>query len=525
MGFVAKARLIAWGAPPETKEERKLLVKVDFFILSFICLMYFSNYLDRANLANAYVSGMKESLGMVGDDLNKVNTMFTVGYTIAMIPQNILIQYVPPRVVFPIMTVTWGGLTMVTAAAKSTTHLMVIRFFQGMAEASTFVGAHVIMGSWYKEAELCKRAAIFSSAAQVATIFSGVLQASIYTNLDGNAGLHGFQWLFIICGVITISGALFLIGIYGFLFFPDSPQTNKSIVFNAEERAMAAARVPPPSDTKLDLSIFRRVLGRWRFWLFSLIWIVGGELESIGSNSLMALWMKNRVAAGVQSWTVQDFNYYPSGATAVSIVALLGTAIWTDWNGKRYQVNLLICVCMLLSSVLILCQDSIAVGAVFFAFYIQGASYAGQASNFSWANDACKDDEQERSIVLASMNMWSNAFNAWWSIVFFPADHAPKWERGMISIIVLIPIMVFLTSTARYLQLRDQRLGGSSPSSSAAVTVTGDEPPASTIKEGKEKDAMERMESGGKASDIEAAGRVQELPAAVAKREGGVAEV
>ncbi|GAA5834966.1 hypothetical protein JCM11251_002074 [Rhodosporidiobolus azoricus] len=503
MGFLSKARRIVWGTPPESKEERRLLVKVDFFILSFICLMYFSNYLDRANLANAYVSGMKESLGMVGNDLNKVNTMFTVGYTIAMIPQNVLIQYVPPRIVFPIMTVTWGGLTMVTAAAKSTTHLMVIRFFQGMAEASTFVGAHVIMGSWYKEAELCKRAAIFSSAAQIATIFSGVLQASIYTNLDGNAGLHGFQWLFIICGVITIP-----IGIYGFLFFPDSPRTNKSIVFNAEERAMAAARVPPPSDTKLDMSIFRRVLGRWRFWLFSTIWIVGGELESIGSNALMALWMKNRVAAGVQNWTVQDFNYYPSGATAVSIVALLGTAIWTDWTGKRYQVNLLICICMLLSSVLILCQDSIAIGAVFLAFYLQGVSYAGQASNFSWANDACKGDEQERSIVLASMNMWSNAFNAWWSIVFFPADHAPKWERGMISIIVLVPIMAVLTCSARYLQLRDQRLAGSSPFSLAE--------PTSTIKEGEEKE-MERTNSAtGKDSDIDVEGRVQELPATVA---------
>jgi ACS family pantothenate transporter-like MFS transporter len=37
--------------------------------------------------------------------------------------------------------VIWGGLTMVTAAATNVRHLYVIRFFQGMAEASTFVGA------------------------------------------------------------------------------------------------------------------------------------------------------------------------------------------------------------------------------------------------------------------------------------------------------------------------------------------------------------------------------------------------
>lgn len=51
----------------------------DFFILTFCCLMYFTNYLDRSNLANAYVSGMKEELGFVGKQYNQINTVFTVG--------------------------------------------------------------------------------------------------------------------------------------------------------------------------------------------------------------------------------------------------------------------------------------------------------------------------------------------------------------------------------------------------------------------------------------------------------------
>ncbi|GAA5969292.1 hypothetical protein JCM11641_007540 [Rhodosporidiobolus odoratus] len=480
--MLGKVSRVLWGIPPESKAERKLLVKIDWFILSLICLMYFSNYLDRANLANAYVSGMKEALGMEGNDLNKVNTCFTVGYTIAMIPQNLVLQFVPARILFPLNAITWGGLTMVTAAAKSTSHLCVIRFFQGMAEASTFVGAHVILGAWYREEELCKRAAIFSSSAQAATIFSGVMQARIHSTMEGLQGLYGFQWLFIICGLITVP-----IGIYGYLFFPDTPTTNRSIVFSSRDRELAATRVPTPPATKLDLSIFRRVLGRWRWWVMSMIWIVGGELESIGSNSLMSLWMKNRVATGVEGWSISDINYYPTGATAVSIVALLATAVWTDYNKKRYQVNLLICVAMLISAVLIMCQANLGNGAIFFAFYIAGISYAGQASNFSWANDICRDDEQERSIVLASMNMWSNAFNAWWSIVFFPADHAPVWRRGMISIIVLIPVMVALTSLARYLQLRDQRLAAASFARGGGLVTT----PGTEGGEGTEKVSLE----------------------------------
>lgn len=37
--------------------------------------------LDRSNLANAYVSGMKTDLGFSGNQFNVVNTVFTVGYT------------------------------------------------------------------------------------------------------------------------------------------------------------------------------------------------------------------------------------------------------------------------------------------------------------------------------------------------------------------------------------------------------------------------------------------------------------
>jgi hypothetical protein len=35
--------------------------------------------LDRSNVANAYVSGMKEDLGFQGNQLNQINTCFTVG--------------------------------------------------------------------------------------------------------------------------------------------------------------------------------------------------------------------------------------------------------------------------------------------------------------------------------------------------------------------------------------------------------------------------------------------------------------
>lgn len=66
---------------------------------------------------------------------------------------------------------------------------MVIRFFQAMIESSTFVGCHYILGSWYKEKELGKRTAIFTSSGLAGTMFSGFLQGGVHRGLGKTASI------------------------------------------------------------------------------------------------------------------------------------------------------------------------------------------------------------------------------------------------------------------------------------------------------------------------------------------------
>ncbi|KAE8250233.1 hypothetical protein A4X03_0g6489, partial [Tilletia caries] len=131
----SKLRVFPWGHPPETKEERRLLVKIDFFVMSFLMLMYWSNYLNRTNLTSAYVSGMREKLNFQGTQFNTVNTVFTVRYICRLIPNNLALQIVPARIWLPSMALIWSGLSMCLAAAKNPGHIMAIRFFQALAEA------------------------------------------------------------------------------------------------------------------------------------------------------------------------------------------------------------------------------------------------------------------------------------------------------------------------------------------------------------------------------------------------------
>ncbi|KAI0393894.1 MFS general substrate transporter [Xylariaceae sp. FL0594] len=458
-----KARLKEYFHNDYQPGERALVRKIDFFILSFCCLSYFTNYLDRSNLNNAYVSGMKEELGFVGNQLNQVSAAFTSGYVVGQIPANLSLHYVRPRIFFPACMLLWAGLTMVTAAVHNPQSIAAIRFFQGIAEATTFVGTHYILGSWYTERELGKRSGIFTASGLAGTMIGGFIQTGIQKSLHGRHGLSGWRWLFIIDGLITIP-----VAIYGFIFFPDTPATTKAFYLTAEQKALAVSRVPPVEDrSPWSWSFFRKSLTSRFFWGFMGLWIIAGETESFSTNALLALYMKSHPR---HRYTVAQLNNYPTGVPAAGIVSTLFWATLTDFlNGRRYLVGYFIAVTGVVTSALILAaknhsgaggdgSSDTATAMVFGAYYWAGAVYACQATFFAWANDTLRYEEHMfRAIVLAGMNLGSNVFNAWWSIVFYGASMAPWFTRGMWAMIGVSIALAIWTAGLSYMTARHER--------------------------------------------------------------------
>ncbi|KAJ4153442.1 hypothetical protein LMH87_009927 [Akanthomyces muscarius] len=439
--------------------ERVLIQKIDFFILTFCCLSYFVNYLDRSNLNNAYVSGMKDDLGFVGDQLTQINTCFTVGYVVGQIPSNLSLHYVKPRIWFPLMMVLWGGLTMVTASAHKPQSIMAIRFFQGICEASTFVGTHYILGAWYTERELGKRSGIFTSSGLAGTMIGGFIQTGLNRSLDGRGGLSGWRWLFIIDGLITMPVAL-----YGFVFFPDTPQTTTAFYLTEEEKELARSRMPKTAteeQSPMTLAFVKKVLTSWYWWGFVMLWVIAGETESFSSNALLALYMQNHP---VNKYSKAQLNDYPTGVPAVGIVSTLFWATLTDFlGGKRYLVGYWIGITGIATSVMILVASRSptspsSTSVVFAAYYWAGSVYACQATFFAWCNDAMRFEQSVfRGVVLAGMNLGNNAVNAWWILIFYGASRAPWFIRGMWAMIGCSIALIFWSAGLSYLARKYRR--------------------------------------------------------------------
>jgi ACS family pantothenate transporter-like MFS transporter len=356
---------------------------------------------------------------------------------------------------------------MITASAQHPRDIMAIRFFQGLAESTTFVGTHYILGSWYTSRELGKRSGIFTSSGLAGTMFGGFIQTGIHSSLNGAKGLSGWRWLFIIDGLMTLPVAL-----YGFLLFPDTPTTTRSFYLTPSERTLAISRVPPiPSNHVFNLSFLKRILTSFYWYGFVILWIIAGETESFSSNSLLSLYMKS-----TKKYSIPQLNNYPTGVPAVGIISTLFWATLTDFlSGKRYLVAYFIALTGIATSAMIL-NPKASVPEIFGAYHWAGSVYACQATFFAWANDALRwEDDGFRAIVIASMNCGSNAVNAWWSLLFYGASEAPRFRRGMWAMIaVSVAMGVWTTVLVWWLKRKERRRVEEGVEGSADVAVDVD---------------------------------------------------
>ncbi|GKT44499.1 pantothenate transporter liz1 [Colletotrichum spaethianum] len=321
---------------------------------------------------------------------------------VGQIPHGIIIglQIVRPRIWLPSMVLVWAFLTMVSAAVKTTAQLCVVRFFLGLAEASTYSGAIYIMGSWYKPQEISKRTAIFTASGQVGTMFAGVMMAAIYKGLGGLAGLGGWQWVFIIDGIITLPIALF-----GFFYFPDIPENTSARYLSDSEKN----------------------------WILVLWSPICATLEAWVVQGNFILWLKYYA----EHFTQSQINTYPLGVQAVGIVTNILAAWHMDATGTRIPMVVLVCIIQIVCAAMLL-VPTLSFAGTMFAFYLSGSSYMVNPLIFGWASIILQrsGDEAVRSVTIYAMNIGATTLYTFWGIVFYAADESPYWKKGAIVMIV-----------------------------------------------------------------------------------------
>src|SRR6185437_2377595 len=179
--------------------------------LWFLVLFYCVAVVDRVNVSFAALT-MNRALGLTAAAFGFGASLFLIGSIFFEVPSNIMMARFGARKWLARIGITWGLLTMVMAYIPGERSFYVVRFLIGAAEAGAYPGILLYIATWFPKAYRAEINALFLLSIPLTNGISSPLAAAVMT-LDGHMLLAGWQWLFLIEGLFSIS-----VGVVAYFF-------------------------------------------------------------------------------------------------------------------------------------------------------------------------------------------------------------------------------------------------------------------------------------------------------------------
>jgi MFS family permease len=129
--------------------------------------------------------------------------LFFLGYFLAEIPSNLILNKVGARRWIARILFTWGVIAALTGFVWDEWSFYGNRVLLGLAEAGFYPGVLLYMTWWFPSYYRTRMMGIFQSAS-VISLFIGPPIGGLLLQMHGVLGLQGWQWLFIIEGLPPI---------------------------------------------------------------------------------------------------------------------------------------------------------------------------------------------------------------------------------------------------------------------------------------------------------------------------------
>jgi ACS family tartrate transporter-like MFS transporter len=186
-------------------------------IIPLILVAYLFAYMDRVNVSFA-AAEMNADLRFSATVYGLGSGLFFLGYALFEIPSNLLLVRFGARPWIARIMVTWGLLSAGMMFVETPMQFYVLRFLLGVAEAGFFPGVITYLSIWIPPCHRSRAVSRFYIAGPLASVVMGAMSGWLLS-LDGNAGMHGWQWLFLAQGLPTV-----FVGLAVLALLPDRPE-------------------------------------------------------------------------------------------------------------------------------------------------------------------------------------------------------------------------------------------------------------------------------------------------------------
>jgi MFS transporter, ACS family, phthalate transporter len=265
---VSERAIFSFGA---TQEESDLYKKVILRIIPFIFICYVLNYIDRVNVSFAKLQ-FQNDLSLTDASYGLGVGVFYIGYILFEVPSNLLLQKIGARKTITRIMCLWGMISMSMALVSSPAQFYAARILLGAAEAGFFPGIILYLTYWFPYRLRGRVMSFFVLAIAVSGIIGGPLSGSILQHMTGLAGLKGWQWLFLIEGLLPV-----VMGISAYFVLDDRPR-DASWLTEAQKQILTAnlastGEAQGHSPLRAFLSTLRKpMLWVSTFGYFSITW-------------------------------------------------------------------------------------------------------------------------------------------------------------------------------------------------------------------------------------------------------------
>ncbi|KAF5312372.1 hypothetical protein D9619_002768 [Psilocybe cf. subviscida] len=253
------------------REEKAVIRKIDYRIMIWAFIMFFSLELDRSNISQANADNFLNDLGITTNDFNLGNVLFRLSFLCAELPSQLVSKRVGPDVWIPCQMVLWSIVSMFQFFLNVPENALSVML--GFMQGGFIPDIILYLSYFYTKTELPIRLAFFWLSNYSADLSSAFLATGIL-RLRGVGGRAGWRYLFLLEGALTL-----VVGITSFFLMPPGPTETRTWFrpkgwFNEREEVIMVNRVLRDDPTKssmhnregLSVGMIFGAVFDWRMW-------------------------------------------------------------------------------------------------------------------------------------------------------------------------------------------------------------------------------------------------------------------
>jgi ACS family tartrate transporter-like MFS transporter len=301
--------------------EKSTMRQVSLRLVPFLMLCYFIAFVDRVNAGFAALQ-MNNDVGLSASVFGLGGGIFFIAYFLFEVPSNLALEKVGARLWIARIMITWGLISAAMTFVAGPYSFFLLRFLLGAAEAGFFPGVILYLTYWFPAQYRARIVAIFMVAIPASSFIGSPISAALL-GLEGLAGLHGWQWMFILEGLPAI-----LLGFVTLGVLRNGP--NEVRWLTAEQQSWLSTRLNAERSTVRhvdQMSLWQVLFNRY---VLAAALVYAG---SSGASACLSIWQPQIIKSfGLTNIETGFVNALPFGIASI-IMVLWGRT--SDRTGER----------------------------------------------------------------------------------------------------------------------------------------------------------------------------------------------